>query len=340
MFGNATITGIIAIIIIIVIGVIIYNNYRKKDGFVILSEPKTEQIYRDSVYTLIDKILISVGKFIPVNPDEADTLRVNLFDKAMEIAENPDVVDTLGASLSKWTADELSAMNKEVPDVLIATLATDVEPWAKEYLTYREQRWKFPLLEINPEGRIDQRPPHLIDSPADPRGPPGANYTKSSGNAVVKPVRINKANMLTEEINRDHKGVKRTAYMNVNSNNLTSQIRRHGFSTVVKGHKTPDIRGRPKALVRRLAGLNSSKDPNSLARYGDGNVRDLLAASKGFSNESMFHNSYDDFMTRNRDKEHAVFKNIRGRFIDPGRSMETQINSNVLDNIMREVVVA
>jgi hypothetical protein len=344
---------VILVIIVLIVGAILFMRFTEvgrnigekilpeslkewilgKSKFTVLEEIDKKVEYDLVVEALINKTIKYARRHTVLTPGEVEHIRRYLRKEAEEgYDEGRDLGDVIGSGFMS-VFDDL----KKTPSMeLIIDIEQNVLPKSKDYLTYRARRYTHPIRGISPESK--SRAMRARSEPIRSGIPISSHITEVAGRKIVKPIRLHKDNIVTKQIAREHAGVVRTPHMGINATNLTAGIKKRGFSTVTKGKKSADFRGRIKAQVRRLAGLTSTKDPNSLSRFASGSVRDLLATSKGFSNESMFHNAYETYMTRIRDPEHHVYKNlIRGRFVDPGKTVEMRSNTNMMSNIIHDV---
>jgi len=306
----------------------ITNLLYDKSNFIILDDGQKNNIYTNSIHTILDKIMGYARSHMMIGPDQMDMIRANVFDKTVKYIEGKSektLIDGLGPKLVEYSVNELKKINVQPTREFMEEMDKNIIPYCKHYLIYMDTRWRFPL-----KGGVDYNQPDVH------RPPPVHSMRKKDG--IVRPARLTIGNPLTEQVNKDHMGITKRPYMGINTDKLTSGLRREGFSTVVKGKKSADFRGRIKSLVNRLAVSSSTKDPNSLFRFHDGSIKSVLSSGKGFSNESIHDSKVDEYLTRTGDREHRVFKKIRGRFIDPGKTMEHRVNTTRQNNIITDIV--
>lgn len=341
---------LIVIIIFVILGVVVYTFKDKILGtekMTLLNEPTYSQNFTNSIHHIIEKIKPIIKKYNNVDPKDMIEFEKSIKTKAntfynKNISDEKKINEDIVTEINNWIDDGLTIVIKDNPlSVDMLKEFDEVIQNLPGYLEYRDIRYTVPIIGLKEDGTFG---PKEIDRnrPINPDLPISHNFvTSHPGKVRIKPGRLTIGNNLTEEVNKDHNGLMKNKYnkltRGINSTNLTSGIKRKGYSTFTKGKQTGDIRGRPKALIRRLASLNSSSDPNSLTRFADGGVNELLMTSKGLSNELMWNDAVDDKLTRDNNGEYRQFKNIRDRMVDRGQSYEGRLNNTTMNNMIADI---
>lgn len=340
-------TVIIIIIVIIVVAIILFSttNLGNKlfgEKFQALNEPTKEQEYSDIIMNAIDGMIKRIGGNVVISPQDQETFKNNMYVKAMDYwtaseGNEEKIRSEIKDLMMKWMSDELVG-KYEIATEVVNDIYMNVISNVPTYLEYREKRFDAASIGPGEDGIIGPRV--IAQRPVNTEMPIDYKYKKVGGKVVVKNQNNFINNSIMDEINKDHNRLtqKNNLYGGLNSANLVSGVRRHGFSSVTKGKIPYDVRGRPRSQVRRLASLSSSKDPNGLVRYSDGSVRDLLSTSKGFSNEQMWADQRDERFRRTRENEHRTFRNISDRMVRPGKTNEEKQHNIVIENIQKEIL--
>lgn len=354
---------VIVIVIVLVIAIAFYiffiytdvgKNFAKKylpesiqkllgiQGFILLGNRKLETVYRDAVNTLLKKIQGITLKYVIISEPELETMKSNIWNKLLKLYEDTKdeqkLVDVLGLSLVEYTQVELQAMGKDMPEDMLKEMNDVIIPDAQRYMTYKDNYYKFPILEFRNGQLVDKR-----NEVGETQDTPLNNLPINAGAPIITTQKIKTpnilvSNILTDEVNKDHGNLKaKQPFLGMNSNNLISGIRRTGFKTYNKGKEVWDPRGRPRAQLRYLSELNSTKDPNSLLRSGSNQVADLIETGKGFSNIEIYDPVYDQYMTRTGNDEYNTYRSVKDRFINPMETKQGMINKTLNGNILLDI---
>jgi len=297
-----------------------------KESFISLRDPTFKETYDNAMITLTDDALNMVGRYTILPPEDEVEIKVRILARMKKLYDdNKGDQAAITAVIGKALTDALKEETNETHPELLDYFDKVITDKAQTYLSYLDNRFSY----LDTMGIDKSAQSKLINI-----GEPLQHRFKKG---KVRPGNIYKENVLNDEVNREHGGRIKRKLLGYNANNLIVGIKRHGFSAGLKRQTSIDPRGRPRALIRKLASLNSAKDPNSLIRSGNWNVHDVLVSAKGLSNEQMYKKEFDRFATRIGDPEYNTFKYISNRIIDPDTTMERRINKNIMEGIKSEI---
>jgi hypothetical protein len=301
----------------------------ERESFVTLRDPFLRETYDNTVRTLIDDGVRMIGRHRVLDVPSEQNMKMSLKAKTDKYyddnIEDPNkLIGGFGAFLAGEFKEEAKKIGESSPEVLsYFDNVTAVK--AGHYLTYLDQRFSY----LDAVGGMKTTKPINVGEPIQTRFKNvGAGSFKK-----VFPVRDYDPNPLNKEINKDHNGSGKRRLLGYNANDLIVGIKRHGFSAGLKRRNGHDIRGLPRATIKKLVGLASSKDPNSLVRSAYWDPYEVLVSGRGFSNERLYKQAYEEYSSKSGRPEHNTFKYIKGRIVDPATTVERQITSNINEGI-------
>ena len=322
--GKNNVVIIIIIIAIAVFGFLFFKTdvlkgLFNKEHYQIIGDNSKKGVFDNAVNEMINKYSSVIDRMMMVKHEDMLKIKNNVYNKCKTLF--PKSIDQLGVKCKDFFIAELKLAKYQVDDKILNALNEKVK-YASMYLSYMNKG----------EGYIPPTPLRLL---------------RSNQSRLAPDQRLGIGNSIVDTINKDHGDLKKSNLLNqfniFGSKNLTSGIYRMGFANSTPGNKMTDIRGKPKALIRHLASLSSSKDPNSLLMYHGGDVGDILESSGGLTNEETYDEMVNRYMKRTRDPQYRVMKDLTSRSMFPKKSNRTIaneiINKQIINNIKRSPII-
>jgi len=284
-----------------------------------LRNPTFEEIYKNSVTTIVDRALTTTNQYLTLGPEKSDEFRANTtlaldaYFTEMKGDQNA-IVNGIGDKLSEICRNALKG--EEIPKELILYFDTSLPDSARHYLTYFQTKLQLPSVG---NGKII------------------VNDMESLHNKRDKLITSLDENPINLEVNKDMGQHNMDKFRDLNVTNLIAGIKRHGHSAGIKRQTSVDIRGRPRGLVEKLSKLHTTRDPNSLLRSGNWSVYDVLVSSKGLTNVQMHDEALDHFNEHSGRPEARTYNYIKNRVINRDLTPSEQIMNNTMINIKKDI---
>jgi hypothetical protein len=325
------------------------------EGFDVLAHNSKLKGYIEALEENLTFLKELLGANLVINEVDQRLVLAKVQGKAMEYyKDDMDFIaesDALAANMVDWTMSSLTDTNVIFDPELRNILLEQLPPKVISTIKFKMTNWQLPKIEIS-EGEITTSGGGLITGEGDPIELEKPKDIPVLYNSYKKPInayftgdqsardKMELSNSyIIQKINEDHKNLGKGPHLSINSSNLITGIRSYGFnSSSTGGKKVYDERGRPKAQLRYLAALTSTKDPNSIARYAGGSLEGILNTGKGFGSMDEHNEAIKTYMENSRNEEYRVFKNIRGRFIDHKESDVSKKNSILRQNIINDII--
>lgn len=324
---------IVIVVLFAAIGFYLYkytNIFKKKNEGFAMKQHSFKDIYDGAVSTLADDGILEMGRHIVLNTTQIHNIKDNIVKRMNSYYGNTDlrdVIDGFGDEISSALKDEASKVGQLTPE-FTSYISEVITKKAKHYLTYLDTR--FDMLDVYgaDKGRTEDIIPHPLES----------KFSTKKGVKMTSPLASGITGELHKAINADHPGHGRKQVLGFNSHNLTMDLKRTGFASTI-GRKNPggDLRGKTRTMIKKLAMMASTKDPNSLVRAADGDINSYLHEGKGISNHRMWKDEYAKWADATGKPEWKTFRHVSGRFLTHDQFPDKLIHKNVNDGILSDI---
>jgi len=262
----STIIFIIIIIIVIVMGlgliffkdaiIGILPSFLKKflglETFVIMKNPSMDDIFDETVRTIIHKIMELVRQYnTNISIIDQDAIKINLYEASKKYyVENPTrevLIEKYGDFIIEQVAVELKKLNIEASMAMIEEMKKNLIPQVKLFLSYTSDSYQIPGVEFK-EGRLKEYDLNTVQNgyvpPVITKDMKG-NYKFVPNNNTINPI--------VDKVMKDHSELITTRpYVGYNTYNLIAGIKKYGFANYTRGNYYWNPRGLPKSLILKL----------------------------------------------------------------------------------------